>query len=127
MRASDLIKRSTIISVILFVLSVFLTSSSYAKSGEIYSIFEPDRGKDVSENPTWQFESRSGTWEYLTQSGDTLEVVAARFQVGLNDIDLNLNPKIPVDQLLDPGQILYIRRPNLESPLVTRLLPEAAA
>jgi len=125
MRTSDLIKRSTVISVILFVLSVFLTSSSYARSGEIYPIFEPERGKDVSENPTWQFESRPGTWEYLTQSGDTLEVVAARFQVGLNDIDLNLNPKIPVDQLLDPGHILYIRRPNLESPLVTRLLPDS--
>lgn len=70
-----------------------------------------------------QPDSPDGEWEYITQSGDTLEIVASRFQVRLSDIH---SPSIySPEQLLDPGQILYIRRTRVEASQVSRILPDS--
>jgi LasA protease len=65
---------------------------------------------------------QSDTWEYRTQSGDTLEIIAARFMVRVADVSLERD--IPSNSLLDPDQILIIQRPKTVSSLNTRLLPD---
>ena len=77
----------------------------------------------VPGNPGYRVESQTDAWEYETQSGDTLDVIAARFQVRTSEI--NTNQPVPTDQLLDPGQILVIQRPGFESQTTTRLLPDS--
>lgn len=67
--------------------------------------------------------SPSDSWEYFTQSGDTLEIIAARFQVNLGALDLVL--RVPADQLLDPGQFVHIKRPPVESMLGFFKIPDA--
>jgi LasA protease len=67
--------------------------------------------------------SQSDSWEYFTQSGDTLKIIAARFQVNLDA--LYLVPRVPADQLLDPGQIVRIHRPEVESSLGSFKMPDA--
>jgi hypothetical protein len=61
-------------------------------------------------------------WEYITQSGDTLEIIAARFKVALKDVEIQ--PGVPVDQLLDPGRIVRVNRPRLDESSVSWLLPD---
>jgi len=77
----------------------------------------------VSEQTAKHLESQIGIWEYLTQSGDTLEIVAARFQVRISDI--HNHDQVPADQLLDPGQTLVIQRSGFDSPIAARLLPDS--
>jgi LasA protease len=66
--------------------------------------------------------SQSDSWEYFTQSGDTLEIIAARFQVNLDKLDFV--PRVSADQLLDPGQSVRIYRPQVESTLGSFFLPD---
>ncbi len=62
-------------------------------------------------------------WIYYTQSGDTLEVVAARFQVHPQDIKISL--AVREGQLLDPGQALIIPRPMEIDPILEQILPDS--
>jgi LasA protease len=122
MRVIELLKQNTVILAILIALSGFTPGDGNVLGGQVDSYIASAQEDDASENLAWQSYSRSEYWEYTTQSGDTLEVIAARFQVGLSDIDHN--PLVPADQLLDPGLMLGIQRPRLDSSLLTALLPD---
>lgn len=61
-------------------------------------------------------------WIYYTQSGDTLEIIAARFQVRSEDIQVGL--PVMEDQLLDPGQMVIIPRPLEINPILNKILPD---
>jgi murein DD-endopeptidase MepM/ murein hydrolase activator NlpD len=67
-------------------------------------------------------DEQQGEWIYYTQSGDTLGVVAARFKVRPQDIQVSLPVK--VDQLLDPGQMLIIPRPVEITPIMEQIMPD---
>lgn len=69
---------------------------------------------------------------YRTQSGDTLLALAARFEVGLSEIQLLANGRWqPASQLhppaatLPPGRTLRLPRPDFETGPATRLLPDS--
>jgi murein DD-endopeptidase MepM/ murein hydrolase activator NlpD len=119
----ELLKRNTVIIVVLFLLPIFPVQDGKSLNRAFYSTIEQAQKEDPSGYSDGQSGSRSGTWEYTTQSGDTLEIIASRFQVGLGDIDLR--PRVPADQLIDPGQKVDIQRPRLDSPQVTYLLPDS--
>lgn len=61
-------------------------------------------------------------WVYYTQSGDTLETIAARYQVRPQAIQVAY--PVREDQLLDPGQMLIIPRPVQNSPVIDQILPD---
>jgi LasA protease len=65
----------------------------------------------------------SGIWVYYTQAGDTLQTVAARFQVHPRDIDCPL--PISENELLDPGLELLIPRPRESFPLDHKILSDS--
>ncbi len=65
-------------------------------------------------NPIPGGEDQQEPWVYYTQSGDTLEIIAAHYQVRSQDIQVSYPVK--EDQLLDPGQKLIIPRPVQNSP-----------
>ena len=122
MRVIELLKQNTVILVILITVPGFTPGDGNVLGNQVDSYNAPAQEDIASGNPATQSNSRSEYWEYTTQSGDTLEVIAARFQVGSNDIDHDL--MVPADQLLDPGLILGIKRPRLDSPLQTAQLPD---
>lgn len=122
MRVIELLKQNTVIFVILISVPGFTPGGEIILSGQVDSNIASAQEDDISENPASRSNSRSEYWEYTTQSGDTLEVIAARFQVGLSDIDPS--PSVPANQLIDPGLILGIQRPRVDSPLQTALLPD---
>ena len=62
-------------------------------------------------------------YEYIAQSGDTLQAVAARFRVQPQEI--TSKDSIPADGLLTPGQILNIPRQSDEIPVAPLLLPDS--
>jgi LasA protease len=61
-------------------------------------------------------------WVYYTQSGDTLQAVALRFQVRLAEIVVPQS--VTADQLIDPGLLLIIPRPVMTSPSMKHILPD---
>jgi murein DD-endopeptidase MepM/ murein hydrolase activator NlpD len=61
-------------------------------------------------------------WTYYTQSGDTLRVIARRFQVSPEMI--YSPPQVGFDQLLDPGLMLIIPRPWSDSFSISKILPD---
>lgn len=67
--------------------------------------------------------SQSDSWVYFTQAGDTLQAVAARFQVRLQDIQ-GPSPWRE-DQLLDPGMRLIIPRPFDVSSSIEQIFPDS--
>ena len=69
-------------------------------------------------HPTDQTDPQS--WVYYTQSGDTLQMVAARFQV--RPADIQTPQPVTEDQLLDPGLLLVIPRPGRTSPSLEHIL-----
>jgi len=77
----------------------------------------------TSKQSCGNIDTQPDTWVYLTQSGDTLEVIAARFQVRLEDIEIQ--PWVLADQLIDPGQRLVIHRPMFETQSLPWLLPDS--
>jgi len=101
----------------------FHSQSVQAREQNSYLETFPRNGEQLSGYPGYRVESQTDTGEYQTQSGDTLEVIAARFQVRTSDI--NIDRFVSADQLLDPGQILVIKRPGFESRLTARLLPDS--
>jgi len=119
MRVQELLKRSTVVLVVLSFTLVLPVGSGMAMGGEFETAHEQ---LEYSGFPLWQSGSQSGKWEYSTQSGDTIEVIASRFQVGLDAVDLD--PGVPVNQLLDPGQRVTIDRRRSGSALVKNLLPD---
>ena len=123
MRFSKLSTRGSHTLLTLVVIFGFQTTSTSIPFQDVSSLSLTRKDVYVSEQTTRQSESHANTWEYLTQSGDTLEIIAARFQVRLRDIEIY--PKLPADQLLDPGQILVIQRPGINSPMAARLLPDS--
>ncbi len=123
MRVNELVMRSTVILVIIFIVPLFPTGTGNALSRKYNPIFELDYVEEAVRKSTRQPDPRTETWEYLTQSGDTLEIIAARFQVSLSDIDLT--PMLPAAQLLDPGIAVHIERPEPHPGLLTRLLPDS--
>ena len=62
-------------------------------------------------------------WIYYTQSGDTLQAVAAHFQV--RQADIVVRQTVTGDQLLDPGLLLIIPRPVKTSPSIEHILPDS--
>jgi len=62
-------------------------------------------------------------YEYIAQSGDTIQAVAARFRVQPQVI--TSRDPIPTDGLLTPGQILNIPRRSDEIPVAPLLLPDS--
>ena len=63
------------------------------------------------------------SWVYYAQSGDTLQTVAARFQV--RPADIQVPQPVIEDQLLDPGLLLIISRPGMTSPSIEHILPDS--
>jgi hypothetical protein len=63
------------------------------------------------------------SWVYYAQSGDTLQTVAARFQV--RPADIQVPQPVTEDQLLDPGLLLIIPRPGMTSPSIEHILPDS--
>ena len=70
--------------------------------------------------PAWQTDPQG--WVYYTQSGDTLQTVAARFQV--RPVDILVPQPATGDQLLDPGLLLIIPRPENTAPSIEHILPD---
>ena len=122
-RFSDLFRLSPIILVFWSMFHTFKPDTGDAFRYDSASILEGQTASGIAEKSSWQSESHPENWEYITQSGDTLEIIATRFQVSLHDISNHAN--FPTDQLLDPGQVLHIQRSWLESPLINALLPDS--
>ena len=76
-----------------------------------------------TETPPQGDADQEGSWEYNTQSGDTLESIAARFKVRTQDIQIQ-HP-IEADQLLDPSLRLVIPRPEQEFEIFKQILPDS--
>ena len=66
--------------------------------------------------------SHGGRWVYYAQPGDTLEVIAARFQV----LPQNIHSPEPImtGHLLNPGLRLEILRPNISESSLGRILED---
>jgi murein DD-endopeptidase MepM/ murein hydrolase activator NlpD len=113
-------------SPILFMILVLIPGISDRTAGAfnpaLPRIIEHNEDHVLNEKPVWQIATTSDEWEYITQSGDTLEVIAARFQVSIEDIDLE--PDVPPGALLDPGLKLIIQRPGPVSGAIKQLLPD---
>lgn len=67
--------------------------------------------------------SETEVWYYTTQSGDTLRTIARRFQVSPELI--YSPPQAGFDQLLDPGLLLIVPRPDRGSDLAMFILPDS--
>jgi murein DD-endopeptidase MepM/ murein hydrolase activator NlpD len=80
-----------------------------------YSIFSTS--VDI---PSPRIAAQEGSWIYYTQSGDTLRTVAARFKIRPQDIQIQ-HPD-GEDQLLDPGQVLVIPRPEQRFEIFKQIL-----
>ena len=123
MRVAALLKRITFFWIILIGLPALPADDV----GEYKLAIQPSFA--VLQEPgslrvsTWEPGSDPDSWEYTTQSGDTLEVIAARFQVGIDQIGSAQVDSIY--QLLDPGQIMLIQRPKLGFPMELHYLPDS--
>lgn len=82
------------------------------------------RDKPISD-PLYYTDAQSGSqsWNYTSESGDTLGTVSARFQVKPADIQTPF--PVTEDQLLDPGTQLVIPRPEGSWPSLERILPDS--
>ena len=67
--------------------------------------------------------SAAATYEYIAQSGDTLNSVAARFRVQPQEI--TSSAPIPQYAFLSPGQHLIIPRPADDIPRAQNLMPDS--
>jgi LasA protease len=76
------------------------------------------RGEDL----TPLTDEQPGAWIYYTQSGDTLETVAARFQVRPQDIQIPY--PLREDQLLDPGLRLVIHVSGQTLSDISEIMPD---
>jgi murein DD-endopeptidase MepM/ murein hydrolase activator NlpD len=82
-----------------------------------------DNGGSTNEiNPIPGRDEQQESWVYNTQSGDTLETIAARFQV--RPADIQITYPVREEQLLDPGLMLIIPRTVQENPVFDHILPD---
>jgi LasA protease len=82
-----------------------------------------DNGDSTNEiNPIPGRNDQQESWVYNTQSGDTLETIAARFQV--RPADIQIAYPVREEQLLDPGLMLIIPRAVQEKQVFDHILPD---
>ena len=98
---------------------------SYSNGLVFENINERGRSSGFSpsvELPAPRIAAQERSWIYYTQSGDTLEIIAARFKVRPQDIEIQQTAS--VDQLLDPGQMLVVPRPDGQFEIFKQILPD---
>jgi LasA protease len=119
------LKKIAIMAVVFAVGFPTLGSISAAESSSVAIGISVAVAKDnglPSPGDTSPEQNSQGSFEYHTQSGDTLQTIAARFQV--RPADIQVPRPITEDQLLDPGLHLVIPGPGLSSPSIVRILPD---
>ena len=101
--------------------------SSSRRQTEIAGILNPEgllTGTQEPEQPV-QDETRPGWIRYLTQQGDTLSALAARFEVDVSSIQAD--QELPTNGLLAPGLSLWIPDALEETlPNETPFFPDSA-
>jgi LasA protease len=109
----------------ILVLFLIFCCGSYSRAHAIESLdlkITPSRLEPTGDQQERQSVSHQEGWVYYTQPGDTLEAIAARFQVQPQDIQLP--EPIKIGQLLDQELRLVIPRPIEPSSSTTEVLPD---
>ena len=122
-RKLNLLKHGLITTVILFFSLGLFSERVSASSATLDSTALLERGETSHERSFNSSDEDGQSWVYTTQSGDTLEVIAKRFEVRVSDIDLYT--QVPIDSLLDPGLELIIRRSGSVPASFGKLLPDS--